>query len=281
MWATNRHRSSWMGCFLPRYRTPPLHSIPQRARELWSFDRLGPGAPTFCPGPPEQFWGMSRGLAYWHPQSGGLAESSTGRPTGACSYSTPRLASLCQVSATKALDLRIGIDEKCQFVYGLTSPPSIYGDLVVIGVMTGEWPNPHRRPPATSARSISTPARKCGVFIRSRSPARGGTRRGSGARGSARRRQCLGWVTIDQKRGMVFAGLGAPVVDWYGGERLGDNLFSNSLIALDATTGKLRWYRQLVHHDLWDYDLAAPRRSSRSSETANRSTRSSRPRKWE
>jgi len=43
-----------------------------------------------------------------------------------------------------------------------------------------------------------------------------------------------------------------------GGERVGDNLYGTSIIALDATTGKLKWYRQVVHHDIWDYDLEAP-----------------------
>ena len=45
--------------------------------------------------------------------------------------------------------------------------------------------------------------------------------------------------------------------DFFGGERLGDNLYANSLVALDAASGTVRWYRQLVHHDVWDYDLAA------------------------
>src|SRR5207244_5854617 len=46
--------------------------------------------------------------------------------------------------------------------------------------------------------------------------------------------------------------------DFYGADRPGNGLYGNSLVALDAATGKLRWHQQLVHHDLWDYDLAAP-----------------------
>jgi len=65
------------------------------------------------------------------------------------------------------------------------------------------------------------------------------------------------FFTIDVERGLVFAPLGSPTSDYYGGDRKGANLYGNSIVALDALTGKLKWYRQLVHHDLWDYDTAA------------------------
>lgn len=61
--------------------------------------------------------------------------------------------------------------------------------------------------------------------------------------------------TVDTKLGMLYIPTGSPRFDWYGGNRKGDNLFGNSLIALDARTGKRVWHFQAVHHDLWDYDL--------------------------
>src|SRR5262245_23216861 len=61
--------------------------------------------------------------------------------------------------------------------------------------------------------------------------------------------------TIDEQRGIAFIGFGSPRFDFYGGDRPGSNLFGNSLVALDARTGKRIWHYQLVHHDLWDYDL--------------------------
>ena len=67
-----------------------------------------------------------------------------------------------------------------------------------------------------------------------------------------------GFFTIDVKRGIVYAPLGSPTSDFYGADRVGDDLYGNSLVALDARTGEKKWHRQLVHHDLWDYDLAAP-----------------------
>lgn len=67
-----------------------------------------------------------------------------------------------------------------------------------------------------------------------------------------------GGMSLDEKRGIVYAPLGSPTYDFYGADRKGQNLYGNSLVALDASTGKLLWHFQTVHHDLWDYDLPAP-----------------------
>ena len=67
-------------------------------------------------------------------------------------------------------------------------------------------------------------------------------------------------MTLDEKRGIVYIPLASPRYDFYGANRPGQNLFGNSLVALDAHTGKRLWHFQFVHHDLWDYDLpAAPK----------------------
>ena len=63
-------------------------------------------------------------------------------------------------------------------------------------------------------------------------------------------------LSIDEQRGIAYIPTGAPSYHFYGANRQGDNLFANSLIALDARTGKRLWHFQAVHHDLWDYDLA-------------------------
>jgi quinoprotein glucose dehydrogenase len=63
-----------------------------------------------------------------------------------------------------------------------------------------------------------------------------------------------GGVTIDEHRGWVFAATGSATEDFYGGFRKGDNLFANSVLALDAMTGQRKWHFQTVRHDIWDYD---------------------------
>lgn len=65
-------------------------------------------------------------------------------------------------------------------------------------------------------------------------------------------------MSLDEKRGIVFLALGSPSYDFYGGDRIGQNLYGNSVVALDGRTGKYKWHFQTVHHDLWDYDLPAP-----------------------
>ncbi len=65
-------------------------------------------------------------------------------------------------------------------------------------------------------------------------------------------------MSLDEKRGIVFVPTGSASYDFYGGKRIGENLFANSLLALDANTGKRIWHFQTVHHDLWDRDLPTP-----------------------
>jgi quinoprotein glucose dehydrogenase len=66
-----------------------------------------------------------------------------------------------------------------------------------------------------------------------------------------------GEISLDEKRGIAYFPTGSPTYDYYGADRLGANLFSDCLLAIDARTGKRLWHFQTVHHDLWDYDLTA------------------------
>ncbi|MDB5112830.1 MAG: pyrrolo-quinoline quinone [Mucilaginibacter sp.] len=67
-----------------------------------------------------------------------------------------------------------------------------------------------------------------------------------------------GGMTVDNKRGMVYVATGSPASDYYGEGRTGMNLFGNCVLSLNAETGKLKWYFQTIHHDLWDRDLPCP-----------------------
>ena len=64
-----------------------------------------------------------------------------------------------------------------------------------------------------------------------------------------------GGLSLDKNKGVVFVSTGSPTYDFYGGNRKGENLFANSVIALDASTGQRKWHYQAVKHDIWDYDL--------------------------
>ena len=64
--------------------------------------------------------------------------------------------------------------------------------------------------------------------------------------------------SADEELGYVYLPVESATGDYYGGHRPGNNLFAGSLVCLDARTGKRVWHQQLVHHDIWDYDLASP-----------------------
>jgi quinoprotein glucose dehydrogenase len=65
-------------------------------------------------------------------------------------------------------------------------------------------------------------------------------------------------LVVDEKRGTVYFGTGSPSSDFYGGDRAGANLFANCILALDAESGRMKWYYQTIHHDLWDRDIPCP-----------------------
>ena len=65
-----------------------------------------------------------------------------------------------------------------------------------------------------------------------------------------------GGMSLDEEKGIVYVPTGSPSYDFYGGTRPGENLFGNCILALEAATGKRIWHYQVVHHDLWDYDLS-------------------------
>ena len=91
---------------------------------------------------------------------------------------------------------------------------------------------------------------------RGRSGARAAGRRDAGG-ADRRRERVVGPVGRRRARTWCSSRPAPPSPDFYGGERLGDNRYANSLVALRAATGELVWHRQLVHHDLWDYDVPA------------------------
>ncbi len=64
-------------------------------------------------------------------------------------------------------------------------------------------------------------------------------------------------ISADEEQGLAYLPLTAPTNDMYGGHRLGDNVFANTLVCVRCLTGERAWHYQIVHHDLWDYDLPA------------------------
>lgn len=155
------------------------------------------------------------------------------------------------------VDLRKGAaDNYPGRAYGLTSPPAIYKDLVICGALTsdGEPQGPSGDVRAFDART----GRLVWRFHVVPRPGEYGHDTWEGDswkdRGGANAWSIL---SVDQQRGMVFLPLTSPSFDFYGGDRKGANLFGDSVVALDAATGRRLWHFQTVHHNIWDYDLPA------------------------
>ncbi len=155
------------------------------------------------------------------------------------------------------IDLRKGVaDDFPDRGYGLTSPPAIYKNLVICGSLTADG---EARGPSGDVRAFdaNTGALAWRFHVVPR-PGEYGHDTWDGEswkdRGAVNAWSIL---SVDEEHGIVYLPLTSPSTDFFGGDRKGANLFGDSLVALDAATGKRLWHFQTVHHNIWDYDLPA------------------------
>jgi len=157
-----------------------------------------------------------------------------------------------------AIDLHDGLDRDVKSLFvTATSPPVIYKDLLITGTRVDE--GPQAAPGHLRAYDVRTGKLRW-IFHTIPHPGEFGYETWDDPEaykfiGGA---NSWGGLTLDEKRGIVYAPIGSPSYDFYGGRRTGDGLFGNSLLALDANTGKRIWHFQYIHHDVWDRDLPAP-----------------------
>lgn len=219
-------------------------------RLLWTFDPLHGSSARRNPG-------VNRGVCYWQSEDGAekrifsTAQNRLFSLLASSGQPDKSFGSEGMIDLNHDLDSEVpGVSVKC------TSPVVAYKDLIVVGGGGGEGPYP-QAPGHIRAFDAMTGKRRW-IFHTTPRPGQfgydtwppnaykhvGGTNNWSG-------------MSLDLQRGIVFAGIGSPAFDFYGGDRIGANLFGNCVLALDALTGRRIWHFQTVHHDVWDYDLPA------------------------
>src|SRR6185436_9673931 len=242
------------------YLATPLGRVialdPVTGKERWSYDAKVPkdaGYGDF----------VNRGVSTWKSPSGQrriflasidarliAVDAATGKPCA-------------DFGDNGAVDLRRGLripPEPDGFAdYEETSPPAVIGNTIVVG--SGIADNDSVGLPSGEVRGfdVVTGRLKWTWDPIPQDPKAPGAE--TWKNGSARRTGgANAWSVIaaDPERGLVFVPTGSPSPDYYGGERLGNNLHANSIVALRAETGERVWSFQTVHHDLWDYDVASP-----------------------
>jgi quinoprotein glucose dehydrogenase len=202
----------------------------------------------------------SRGVSTWLPQDGKAArriyiatldarlialDATTGKP-------------VADFGDNGEVDLKRDIEIVNQGQYQITSPPAVINDLLVVGSSMGD--NRAAKSERGVVRAYDARTGKLRwVFDPippdAKDPANKTWKEGSAARTGAANAWSV--ISADPQRDLVFVPTSSPSPDFYGGERKGDNRYANSLVAIRASTGKVVWHFQVVHHDLWDYDVAA------------------------
>jgi quinoprotein glucose dehydrogenase len=230
------------------YFATPYQSLvavePETGKKLWSFDHQHAAR-------------TSRGITYWPGNRNSPPTIFFGTEDGFLVAVNARTGKLVPGFAKEGeLDLKPGMKGEGleNAPYGLNGAPGIYKNLVFTGSHLQDYGSYGGRGDIRAWDAAT--GKLVWTFHTVPQPGEGGHETWLDD-GWKNRSGANVWSTfsVDAQNGTLLIPLGSPSDDRYGGDRPGANLFGNSLVAVDAMTGKVKWYFQAVHHDLWDYDL--------------------------
>jgi quinoprotein glucose dehydrogenase len=198
-----------------------------------------------------------RGVSYW---TDGKDEKRIFYSAGPILYSINAQTGKPVVTFGKngKIDLHDGLDRDVADLFVTsTSPPIVYEDLLIVGTRVSEGSD--AAPGHIRAYNIRT-GERVWIFHTIPHPGEKGFETWDDSTAYKYIGGANAWsgFSLDEKRGIVFAGIGSASFDFYGGKRTGDGLYSDCILALDAKTGKLIWHFQDIHHDVWDRDFSSP-----------------------
>ncbi len=209
----------------------------------------------------------NRGLMYWESQSDGgksrrlyfavdekfySIDTYTGKPDPGFGVPVPN-------SSNKSgfINLKQGLGRNVDNTpVTVTTPGAVYGDLLILGSLNSE--GLPAAPGDIRAFDARSGVQKWAFHTIPYPNEPGASTFPPNAREFLGAANSWAGITLDEKRGIVFVPTGSTAFDFYGANRVGDNLYANCLIALDAKTGKHLWHFQVIRHDIWDRDLPAP-----------------------
>jgi len=226
--------------------TPELKVVALTAatgQELWRFE---PNEPN----------GVNRGLAWWSDGDDRRILFGTGRWLHAIDARTGRLIETFGDGGRVDLSAGFGRDVTGLAIQANT-PGVVFRNIIIMGMRVGEGPAP-AAPGDLRAYDVRT-GEIVWKFHTIPHPGEAGYetwpldawKRVGGA-------NVWTGMTVDEARGLVFCPIGSAAFDFWGGDRVGDNLYANCLVALNAATGRIVWHYQLVRHDIWDRDPPSP-----------------------
>ena len=221
--------------------------------EKWIFD-----TEAWSSGRPANLGYNSRGVGYWSSEDKQRIFFAT---NDANLWSIDALTGLPDSSFGDGgkIDLSLGLGREIdKRQYGVVSPPLVTNDIVVVNSIINDGPTTKEMPPG-NVRGFD-PRTGDIVWMFETIPQAGAFGNETWENGSWEYTGNTNSWTImsaDDELGIVYLPIGTPTNDWYGGLRHGDNLFAESLVAVEAKTGKRLWHFQMVHHGVWDYDLPA------------------------
>jgi glucose dehydrogenase len=198
-----------------------------------------------------------RGVAFWPgDRSNPERILFTASPLKSAGPSAPaRLMALD--AATGKPSEGFGTNGVVDIAVGWNGVPVVFRNLVLLGATVGEVPD---GPPGDTRAFDARDGKKLWEFHTVPRP--GETGHDSWLDEGWKHRSGVniwGWyMTADEQRGILYMPVAGPAANYWGGDRPGNNLFANSIVAVDANTGKYKWHFQTVHHDLWDSDMPSP-----------------------
>jgi quinoprotein glucose dehydrogenase len=205
---------------------------PETGKEIWHYELPASQA-------------SSRGVAYW-PGDG------TNAPRILFTTLDRKLIALDAASGKLVPSFATG--GVAELTVGYNGIPTIFKNIALLGASVGELP---KGPPGDTRAYDTITGKLLWTFHTVAQPGETGhdTWLDNGWEGRSGTNVWGWYMTADEKTNTVYMPIGGPSPNYYGGDRPGANLFANSVVAVDADTGKLKWYFQTIHHDLWDSDL--------------------------